>query len=345
MKNNKPVILILCGGQSLRLWPLSKYKSKNFLGIFGFSPLELTIKRFLKITSRDNIFLVANQKEKQELIKLKLIKRKNIILEPQSKNTAAAVLLSLLHLKKNSNANLIIAPVDHLIEKEKQFYKAIGIAQKAAQKGLICTLGIKPTKPTPNFGYIQTKKRKFGSVFSVQKFIEKPKPRVAKKLISLGNCFYNSGIFVSTVATLLSEYEKYYADYDYFIDNFKKGKILKVYKKIENIPFDKAIMEKTAKAALVKAGFSWKDFGSWQAIHEVLSKGKDKNVVKGKSLVYKGKNNFIYIGQSQKKVLVLGLEDIFFIDTKDYSLLASRAQIDELKSALAEFSKTKNKSK
>ena len=71
MKKNKPVVLILCGGQSLRLWPLSKYKSKNFLDVFGFSPLELTIRRFLKITSPENVFLVANQKEKKRINEIK----------------------------------------------------------------------------------------------------------------------------------------------------------------------------------------------------------------------------------------------------------------------------------
>ena len=286
---------------------------------------------------------MLTRRKKKELTKLKLINKKNIIFEPQSKNTAAAILLSLLRFRNYPKTNLIISPVDHLIEKEKEFYKAINTAQTAAKKGLICTLGIKPTKPTPNFGYIQVKRQKFKGVFSVQKFIEKPKLKLAKKLISLGNCFYNGGIFVSTVATLMDEYKKYYSDYDYFVNNSKKGKILDVYKRIKSIPFDKAIMEKTAKAALVKANFSWKDFGNWQVIYEVLSKGKAKNVIKGNSFIYKGKNNFIYIGQPKKKVLILGLEDILFIDTKDYSLLASRAQIDDLKSALAEFDKMANK--
>lgn len=345
MKDTKPLVLILCGGQSLRLWPLSKYKSKNFFDVFGFSPLELTIKRFLKITPAVNIFLAANQKEKKELNRLKLINQNNIILEPQSKNTAAAVLLSLLKLKKYSDKNLIIAPVDHLIKNEKEFYKALTNAQAGAEKGLICTLGIKPKEPTPNFGYIQIKQKRAGKTFLVKNFIEKPKPSLAKKLISKGNCFYNSGIFISKIGTLIQEYRKYYSKYSYFESNFKKGKIAAAYKRIENIPFDKAIMEKTDKAALVKANFSWKDFGNWQAIYEVLAKDNAKNAIKGKSVIHihQGENNFIFIDQPGKKILVLGLKDCIFIDTKDYSLLAARKQIDDLKTALSKFDKTKKK--
>jgi mannose-1-phosphate guanylyltransferase len=170
--NNKPLVLIMCGGRSLRLWPLSEYKSKNFMDIFGFSPLEITIRRYLKITTKDNIFLVANKSERKALTKLKLIKKSNIFFEPESKNTAAAVLLSLQHLKRFPDKSIIISPVDHLIKGEKEFYKALRKAQEVSKQGCICTLGIKPLEPTPNFGYIQTQSQKPKGVFAVKRFIE-----------------------------------------------------------------------------------------------------------------------------------------------------------------------------
>jgi len=339
MQNNKPLVLILCGGKSLRLWPISEKVSKNFLDIFGFSPLELTIKRFLKVTTLDNIFLVANQSEKKELMKLKSIKKSNIFFESASKNTAAAIFLSLQHLKKHSNKNLIITPVDTLIKKEAEFYRALKRSLVAASNGWICTLGIKPSSPTPNFGYIQIKKQAKGGIFSVNKFIEKPSVIRAKKLISLGNCFYNSGMFIASVGTLIGEYEKYYSDYRYFSNCFSGGKISSAYNKISNIPFDKVIMEKTKKATMVKGNFSWKDFGSWLAIYETLAKDKKGNVICGKSSIYEGKNNLIYLDSKKKKVLVLGLEDVFFIDTKDFTLLTTRKYLDKLKPVLKKFKK------
>jgi len=337
MQDNKPLVLILCGGMSLRLWPISEKVSKNFLDIFGFSPLELTIKRFLKVTTRDNIFLVANRAEKKELARLKLIKKKNIFLEPAGKNTAAAILLSLHHLKKYSRKNLIISPVDTLIKNKIEFYRALKRSLTAARDGWICTLGIKPSSPAPDFGYIQVKGAAKKGIFSVKKFIEKPTVTRAKKLIASGDCFYNSGMFVASVATLTDEYKKYYSHYKYFSSCFYAKRISSLYKKISDIPFDKAIMEKTKKVKLVKGNFSWKDFGSWLAVYEVLAKDKKGNVTRGNSFIRDGKNNLIYPDNLKKKILVLGVEDIFFVDTEDFTLLTTRAHLDNLKPALRKF--------
>jgi len=333
MNSKKPLVLILCGGRSLRLWPLSQYKSKNFLDVFGFSPLELTINRFLKLTPRENIFLVANISEKKTLEKLKSIKPANIFFEPESKNTAAAVLLSILHLTRHSKRNIIISPVDHLIKKEKKFYKTLARALAVAKEGLICTLGVKPTEAVSDFGYIQVKPKQKG-IYPIRRFIEKPKPKRAKKLIAKGNCFYNSGIFISSIDTLIAEYKEYYPGYSHFVSLFKKKKTRLLYRKLKNIPFDKAIMEKTKKGALVRANFNWKDFGSWNTVYDILAKDKKGNAIRGSVSIEAGQSNLIYLDNTKKKVLALGLKDTFFIDSKDYCLIASRAHLNKLKSAL-----------
>ena len=343
MRRDKPIVLVLCGGRSLRLWPLSRYHSKNFFYVFGFSPLELTLKRFKKITPLENIFFVANQNEKAELYKAKYAKRRNIFFEPLSKNTASAVLLSLLYLRRYSQQSIIITPVDSLIGNESVFFKAIVKALKAASKGQICTLGIVPKELTIHFGYIEAGREDAKRIFSVKRFIEKPSAVCARRLIKKGNCFYNSGIFVSSVSTLINEYQKYYPRYEDFVRNFgnNKNKITLLYRKIEDIPFDKAIMEKSKCIKMIKANFSWKDFGTWSAIYEVLPKDERGNVMKGSPFIYNGKNNFIYLDNRKKKVLLLGLRDVFFIDTKDYSLLAHRNYLDNLKAALKRLERGK----
>ncbi|MCK5288688.1 MAG: mannose-1-phosphate guanylyltransferase [Candidatus Omnitrophica bacterium] len=338
MKMDKPIVLILCGGRSLRLWPLSQYKSKNFIDIFGFSPLEITIKRFLKVAPLDNIYLVANKNEKKSLEKLKLVNKKNIIFESEGKNTAAAVFLSLLNLRKYAKNNIIIAPVDALIKKEKNFYLVLNKSLKAASDGWLCSLGIKPVTPDINFGYILAKGdsgEKAKGIYPVSKFIEKPGLDLAKRLISKGNCYFNSGMFISRISTLLEEYKKYYYVYDRFVENFDKGTISGFYKNIKNIPFDKVIMEKTKKAMVIESNFSWKDFGNWQAIYEVLPKDKNGNAKKGNICMNKSANNLVYIDNTKKKILVMGIDNICFVDTKEYTLLTTRDKLDSLKSALA----------
>jgi mannose-1-phosphate guanylyltransferase len=348
--DSKPLVLILCGGRSLRLWPLSEYKSKNFLDIFGFSPLEFTIKRFLKVTTAENIFLIANEKEKNALAKLKLVRKENIFFEPQSRNTAAAILLSLFYLKNRiaHDKVLIISPVDHLIKKEKAFYDTLRTAIKVARGGWISTLGIKPQQPTPNFGYIQIDKKIDNNVFSIKKFVEKPTRLEAGELIRKGDSFYNSGIFIASLLTLDKEYKKYSNDYEKFSDIFKRVScppqtiIKTIYQKIEDMPFDKAIMEKTKKARLIKGDFFWRDFGSWHAIYEALDKDKNANVKKGNIFAYNSSNNLVYLDDFKKKALVMGLRDVFFVDMGKFVLLAHRHYLDNLKPALKEF-KTKVK--
>jgi mannose-1-phosphate guanylyltransferase len=350
VKDNQPLVLILCGGQSLRLWPLSEYKSKNFLDIFGFSPLEFTVKRFLKITSAENIFLITSCKEKNTISKLKLVRKENIFCEPQSKNTAAAILLSIFYLKDKfaQDKVLVISPVDHLIKEEGQFYAALKNAIKVSENGWICTLGIKPAQPTPNFGYIQVEKEISRGVFSIKGFVEKPTRLQAQELIQRGDSFYNSGMFISPLSLLDREYKKYYPYYIDFVKVLKRVSCVTeknlsfLYRKLEDVPFDKAIMEKTLRVRLIKGDFFWRDFGSWYAIYEALAKDSRANVKKGNVFMHNSENNLVYVDDRKKKVLVAGLKNIFFIDTGNFVLLTHRHYLDNFKLALKDF-KTKTK--
>lgn len=334
---DKPIVLIMCGGRSKRLWPLSKYKSKNFLDIFGFSPLQETIKRFERITPCSRIFCVTGIKDKGDVFKIKKIKKNNIFIEPVSKNTAPAILLSLLKLKAKKNSSLIISPVDHLIKNEKSFYKALYQAISETKEEGICTLAIKPKVFNPDFGYIQAGKKE-KKAYKIEKFIEKPNAAKAKKLLKKKNCFYNSGIFITSVDFLLGEYKKYYPHYQEFKAS-SKGKVglNKLYKKIGSEPFDKVIMEKTKKAKLVKANFYWQDFGSWQTIYSLLKKDKNGNVKQGDIAVESGSKNFIFSNVKGKKTLVAGLSDCFIVDTPRYTLIANQESVKKIKEILNKF--------
>lgn len=337
---DKPIVLIMCGGRSKRLWPVSQYRSKNFFDIFGFSPLRQTVKRFRKVTSLDKIFCVTGLRDKPDVEQIKELKKSNIIVEPESKNTAPAILLALLKIKKiigNQDSGLIISPVDHLIKKEKSFYKALNTAIAETKKEGICTLGIKPSSFNPDFGYIQAG-RKQGSAYAIKKFIEKPGIKKAKRLLRQGNCFYNSGIFISSIGFLLNEYKTYYSFYkDFKLSLSSKKRLGELYKKIEGVPFDKVIMEETTKAKLVKADFYWQDFGSWQTIYDLFRKDRNKNAKQGEVLIDACKGNFFFLSESGKKVLAVGLKDVFFIDTPKYSLLVDRNSTKKIKPVLEKF--------
>ncbi len=331
---DKPIVLIMCGGRSRRLWPVSEDQSKNFFDIFGFSPLEHTVKRYKKITSPDKIFCITGKKDKRDIEKAKGLKKNNILIEPESKNTAAAILLALLKLQKYKNKKVIIAPVDHLIDKQNQFYGSLKRALTIVEDGGICTLGVVSKNLNSDFGYIQVGKKE-RNAYNICQFIEKPGLIRAKKLIKQKNCFYNSGIFVAKIDFLLKEYKKYYSSYKLFCDNHNnKRRLQSLYKKIKSMPFDKVIMEKTKKAKLVKANFGWQDFGNWETIYKLLAKDKEKNVKKGKIITDSCKGNFLFSTEQNKKILGVGLKDIFFINTHKHTLIISKKELKNIKKIL-----------
>ncbi len=197
-------------------------------------------------------------------------------------------------------------------------------------------------QPSPNFGYIQVEKEITRGVFTIKRFLEKPTRLTAQELLRKGS-FCNSGLFISMLSVLEKEYKKYYPYYSEFVKVFRRKQVslargLKIlYRKLEDIPFDKAVMERTKCGRLVKAEFFWRDFGSWQAVYETLSKDKNGNIQRGNGLIYQGENNFIYLDNPQKRFLAVGLRDIFFIDTRDYVLIIPRTSLDDLKLAVEKF--------
>lgn len=343
--NKQPIVLIMCGGKSLRLWPLSEYTSKNFIDVFGFSPLELAIKRFSKITDKKNIFLVANISEKRSILKIKGLKKDNIFFEPASRNTAAAITFALFNLlaKFSKDRTLIISPVDNLISNNKEFKLTLKRCVEFSRTGKIGLIGIKADKPTSQLGFIRAGKTLNAKVFKAVGFVEKPSLSKAKKLVKSGKYYYNAGMFIATLASFESECRKYYRHFSGFTKAYKSKqpsskKLNQLYTKLTNIPFDKAVMEKTKLAFLVKSTFEWRDFGSWNTIHDILARNKDNNVLCGKAALVQCKNSLVYAKEGRRKILALGLKNIIFVVTPEHVLIADKSSLGNLKTALEDIS-------
>ncbi|MBD3246899.1 MAG: hypothetical protein GF333_07840 [Candidatus Omnitrophica bacterium] len=332
--NDKPYVLIMCGGQSVRLWPLSEYKSKNFLDLFGFSPLEHTIRRFLKVTTKDRIFLVANQSERASLRRIRSLPSKNIFYEPASRNTAAAVLFALRKMPRKVKGTLVISPVDHYIRPEGKFRSALTKALRAAHTGTICTLGVRPDSPSVHMGYIQAGMQRGRNLYEVHRFVEKPSVAQAKRLLRGKKTFFNCGLFIAPVRVLWEEFERWYPFTSLFCNARAHADFRRVYRKIPAEPFDKVIMEKTRRRAVVHGQFSWKDFGSWHTVYELLKKDSQGNALNGNVCAVRAKNNCVYLTGEKKKLLLMGLEDVFVIDTPEHTFIAHRQELDNLKATL-----------
>lgn len=315
-KTTTHYIVILCGGTGPRLWPLSKTsKPKQFLKVFSNNSfLKDTFLRAQKIVPRKNIYVVSNQKY-LSLIKndLKnLLLPKNIISEPEKKNTALAILYAVATIQKiDPHAVITSMPSDHFIGKLDNFVTDVKKTMSIAKNGkYIVTLGIKPNSPSTSFGYILTNKDS-----QVLKFIEKPDLLTAQKLISEDYTFWNSGLYTFKIDCLISEFKQHSPEYiplyNQLIENLNKPKsINKVYSLSPSLAIDKAISEKSKNLFLVPVTFAWNDVGEWKTIYQQLPKVENNISILNKNTNYVEVNSQNCLISSTQKNKLIGLVDV-----------------------------------
>lgn len=321
--------IILAGGSGSRLWPLSNEKyPKQLLSFFEDNEtlLQKTYLRLLNIVNSDAVLTITNAKHcayiKKQLDKFYSPK---IITEPISKNTAPAIFCALKYFLDNNVSGdevVLILPSDHLIKDNNLFIKSVNEAKKLAKDGFIVTFGVKPTYPETGYGYVKVK-APLDVGYKVDKFVEKPNLKLANKYINDSKYFWNSGIFMGTITTLIKEYstnaQEIYKYFDKlkFKDNYKIPK--KVYNEMPSISFDYAIMEKSKNIALVKLKSDWTDLGSWKSLYNVSEKNKNGNVILGNVIADKTKDSLIY--STKNLIVAKSIENLAIINTDNVTLI------------------------
>ena len=315
----------MAGGIGSRFWPYSrKDKPKQFLDFFGtgHTLLQQTFDRYSKIVPKENIFIATNiQYEKLVKEQLPDLNEDQILLEPTRRNTAPCIAWASIHIKQlNPDANIIVAPADHLILKEVEFIEAITKGLEfVAQSPQLLTLGIKPSRPETGYGYIQIAEEKDGIFYKVKTFIEKPQLEFAQVFIESNEFYWNSGIFLWNVNTILKAFETHIPE---ICETFKSYE--NDLEALPNISIDYAIMEKAENVYVQICNFGWADLGTWGALHEASPKDQHKNVImKGHTLLYECKDNIIAIPKGKLAVLQ-GLEDYLKADTDNVLLVCRK---------------------
>jgi mannose-1-phosphate guanylyltransferase len=327
-------IFVLCGGTGPRLWPLSrKSNPKQFLSFFDkTSILEQTIKRSQRVVDTQNIYIVSNKNYFDKIIKIAkdFNLTKNIILEPEKRNTALAILYATIKIKQNDpNAIISSLPSDHYIKNIDKFKQTLNKAKRIAQStNTIVTIGIKPTSPNPAYGYIFPNK-KVDDYYPVSSFIEKPNRQKAQKLIDK-NSYWNSGIYTFSISTLISEFKKCQPEYFEIFKNLEKNlnypqKVEKIYKQSPNLAIDKAISEKSSKMTMISATFDWSDIGEWKAIFLKSKKNKDNHAIINSKTRFLSTNskNCLISGTDKKLIGLVGVDNLAIIETPDALLVCN----------------------
>jgi mannose-1-phosphate guanylyltransferase len=258
------------------------------------------------------------------------------------RNTAPAIALAAIYLEKISpDSTMIVLPADHLIENEDKFFSCVQSAYEIAQKGQLVTFGIPPTSPDTGYGYIQVgdKYKITRGIYSYygKRFVEKPNIGLAKQYLKAKTYFWNSGMFVWKISTILEAVKKctpeFYDVLKYFqkfIGTNKEQTLLKkIYEKAPATSIDYAVLEKVKNIVVVKANFIWDDVGSWQALERHFSKDNYKNIKLGRCYTKDTENSILV--SDNGVIATMGIKDLIIIKTKDATLVLAKDKAAQLK--------------
>ncbi len=358
----KLVAVVLSGGSGSRLWPLSTDSlPKPFLPLFGEKNLlEKTLHR-LSFLPLQATLIVTNQKyyslHKKTLRKITSQKKlkNSFLLEPVSKNTAPAVLMAAHWVKEHfgKDAIMLVLPADHLIENNKAFAEDVILAASQAEKQGILTFGIKPNYPETGYGYICAREQKISKkTQEVEKFVEKPDLKTAKKYLKSKKYFWNSGIFCFSLDSVFFAFQKFqpkmWQNSLYCVKKTKqkiktsgrKANALLLeensFNRLDAISFDYAIMEKYRPVYTIQSRFDWNDVGSWHSIAMLKKADKSGNRFQGNCFSLENKNTFL---QAEKNFYALiGLENISIVEKNGAILIVANSHLQEVRQAF-EFAK------
>jgi mannose-1-phosphate guanylyltransferase len=342
--------LILAGGSGERFWPLSRRaRPKQLLRLVAKQTLlEQAVARLEGLVAPERLLILTNVDQEAAVRELlPQVPKENIVAEPEKRDTAAAVALGAGWVAARDHAaTMIVLPADHIINDTAAFQKTLTAAAAAAEEtGALVTIGIKPTWACPGYGYIEqgaaVKLRSVGAeaaVHRVIRFREKPNADLAESFLRKGNFRWNAGMFVWTVPSVLTEFNRHTPELASFIsqlrahDNFKKTLSAR-FSDLPRISFDYAIMEKADRVLMVEAGFDWDDVGSWRAVAKYFKSDEEGNAANCEITALESSNNIVF-NPDGARIALLGVHNLIVVRTPDAILICHRHQAEKIKNLL-----------
>lgn len=331
-------LVIMAGGVGSRFWPMSTpEKPKQFIDVLGCGRtlIQLTVDRFKGICDPENIWIVTSERY-ADLVKEQLpeIPDDNILKEPCRRNTAPCIAYVSWKIKaRNPKANVVVTPSDHVVMNVPEFQRVINSAMSFTKDSdAILTLGMKPTRPETGYGYIEADLRASSAtnkeVYRVDSFKEKPDIDTAKRYIEQSNYFWNAGIFVWNISTIVNAFRIYRPSIAKIFDNIRSSfytseeqdVINREFPNCENISVDYAILEKAEEIFVLPADFGWSDLGTWGSLYEQMPHDLNRNVCIGNNIRLFDTRNCVIHTTQEKKVVAMGL-DGYIVAEKDNTLL------------------------
>ena len=341
--------VIMAGGVGSRFWPLSKMaRPKQFIDILGTGEtlIQQTFKRFERICPHENIYIVTNEIYR-DIVNEQIpgLNPNQVICEPARRNTAPCIAYANYKiLDKNPNANIVVAPSDHIVLKEDEFVKVVDLALQASKETeALFTLGIEPNRPETGYGYIQfdetVSHKVHPKLYRVKTFTEKPNLEMAKQLVESGEFLWNSGIFIWKLSTIMNEFEKNLSEMNQL---FKEGIgkyntsdedafVKTVYQQCKSISIDYGIMEKAENVFVFSTDIGWSDLGTWGSLYDIRGKDDDGNTVMGRNVMLYNSKRCIVNMPKEKLVVIEGLEDYIVVENDNCLLICKKQDEQEIR--------------
>ena len=351
--SNPTYALILAGGSGERFWPLSRRaRPKQLLRLVADTTLlEQTVTRLEGLVARERILILTNVEQEAAVRELLPdLPKENIVAEPLKCDTAAAVALGVGWVAlRDHSATMIVLPADHIIKDTAAFQSTLRTAVAAAEEtGALVTIGVKPTWACPGFGYIEHGKAvrirsapPEAAVYQVIRFREKPNTDLAESFLRKENFRWNAGMFVWSVPSVLSEFNRYSPELGRFISHVRaQGDFEKTveeqFARLPKISFDYAIMEKADRVLVVEATFDWDDVGSWRAVARYL-KSDDKGNTANCEITTLDSTNNIICNPDDTTVALLGVHNLIVVRTADAVLICHRHHAEKIKNLVSKL--------
>ena len=349
MAYNNNHLVIMAGGVGSRFWPMSTTeKPKQFIDVLGVgrSLLQLTFDRFKGICSPENVWVVTNRSYKDLVLEqLPEIPVTNILCEPCRRNTAPCIAYVSWRIKsKDRNANIVVTPSDHIVTNCEEFKRVISQCLKfTSETDAIITLGMKPTRPETGYGYIQADLSSCSprnkEIFRVDSFREKPDLETAKKYIQNKSYFWNAGIFIWSVNTIVNAFRIYQPAISKIFESLQpvygtpkeQEEIDLRFPECENISVDYAIMEKAEEIFVCPADFGWSDLGTWGSLLVQTKKDLYGNGVIGENVSLFDTHNCIVHTLDKKKVVIQGIDGYIVADDGNKLLICKLSEEQRIK--------------
>ena len=347
--NTNNHLVIMAGGVGSRFWPMSTQECpKQFIDVLGVGRtlLQLTIDRFGSLISQDNIWVVTNQRY-VDIVRQQLpdLPAGNILCEPCRRNTAPCIAyVSWRIKKKDPKANIIVTPSDHVVMNVQEFQRVVAECMAfTSDSDAILTLGMKPSRPETGYGYIQAdlsaSSLRNKSIYRVDSFREKPDIDTAREYIKKNNYFWNAGIFIWNVSTIVNAFRIYQPKLTKIFDSLipklgttdEQQAVNEMFPLCENISVDYAIMEKAEEIFVCPADFGWSDLGTWGSLQTQVHRDLYGNACIGNGIKTFETQNCIIHTTQEKEVVVQGLDGYIVAENNNTLLVCKLSEEQRIK--------------